>query len=269
MLRYFSYLVLILVFISCDFKSYRAAYRFDPGVGYTIHYSAELKGKADGSWGRSPYTATAKAVFTVKGSSDSSKGQDELNLTVDSLAFQSSERATNEDSYMAGRLRKYRARITMTRTGLILALEEEPGLPPVEFSPLNFGRMLLYGLASFPDSDIRPGAHWESRQPLLDKFHPESQLLRKFRLLTVRETAQGHVATVEVVIDAVLEEGLGDTLTGKGEVEFNLDKGRPVSAELKVEGSYLSRRPEKGQDSIPAEALSLRLQESLRLRFSD
>jgi hypothetical protein len=277
----------VFLLSSCEFKSYRAAYRFDPGVTYTLRYSAKLQGDAEGSWGKSPYEASSDAVFSIKAVADTSKGQTELTLAVDSLNYRSSERAPEEDRYMAGRLRKYRAKLLLSRTGQALSLEEEPGLPSVEFSPLNFGRMLVYGLASFPDADIKKGARWESRQPLLDKFHPETHIIKRYQLSSVRETPQGRIADFHVEIQAILEDELAAlkpqaavtakdkpapvdsaTLSGKGEVEFNLDKGTPVSIDLEVEGEFLSGPASKPGDSTARESLPLRLKQRLSLRFS-
>ena len=64
MLRIFPLLAALLFLSSCEFKSYRAAYRFEPGVTYTLRYSSGLQAKAEGSRGKSPYGSTAYAVFS-------------------------------------------------------------------------------------------------------------------------------------------------------------------------------------------------------------
>lgn len=299
MLRLFLLLIALLS-SSCEFKSYRAAYRFDPGVTYTLRFASGLDAKPDGSWGKGPYASGTESIFSAKGVLDSSKGQINLAFTMDSLKYHSSERAPEEDAYMVSRLRKYRARMALSRTGQALSLEEEPGLPPVEFSPLNFGRLLIYGLPSFPDADIKKGSRWELRQPLLDKFHPESQLIKRFRLASVRETPQGRIAVCEVAIEALLDEELGAvhpaptakspepasdtipggtvvplpnaTMAGKGRMEFNLDTGRPISTELEVEGVFISQptgSQEKSGDSGSVAPLTVRLKEHLSLHFSE
>jgi hypothetical protein len=189
---------------------------------------------------------------------------------------------------MTGRLRKYRSKLAFSRTGLVLALEEEPGMPPVEFSPLNFGRFLAYVLPAFPDAPIRQGSRWEIVQPLLDKFHPDSRVIKRFTLSAIRETAEGDLATCLVEVEAYLDEELGErekggaeaakkpTLTGSGQIVFNLAKGRPVSADMDLEGRFLSPTSPKpvdpasaGTDTARAEAQPLRLQEKLSVRFSD
>jgi hypothetical protein len=262
---------------SCEFRSRRAVWHFDPGVTYKVRYAAELKAKADGSWGSSPYVSAAQAEFSAQASLDTSKGQIELSLAVDTLQYRSSERGPEEDRYMTGRLRKYKAKLSLSRTGQVLSLEEEPGMPPVEFSPLNFSRFLAYILPAFPDAPIKKGARWEIVQPLLDKFHPDSRVVKRFTLSAIRETPEGDLATCLVEMDAYLEEDLGEgeaarkpSLSGSGQMVFNLGKGRPVSAELELEGRFVSSRlPQKTGDSTRAEALPLRLLEKLSVRFSD
>jgi hypothetical protein len=287
---------------SCEFSSRRAAWRLESGAKYKVSYSAELKAKADGSWGSSPYVSAAKAEFSTVAASDTSKGQLELAFAVDTLEYRSSERAPDEDEYMTGRLKKYKSKVALSRTGQVLSLEEEPGMPPVEFSPLNFGRFLAYVLPAFPDAPVKQGSRWEIVQPLLDKFHPDSRVIKRFTLSAIRETAEGDLATCLVEVEAYLDEDLGEkakgdgddakkpTLTGSGQVVFNLAKGRPVSAEMDLEGRFLSRPSPKPEDpasagsvSAPtgsgsaqpqsepaqAEAQPLRLQERVSVRFSD
>jgi hypothetical protein len=265
-----------LLLSACEFQSRRAAWRFDPGVTYKLHYAAELKARADGSWGAAPYVSAAESEFSFKASADTSKGQIEAILSADTLAYRSSERGPEEDQYMTGRLRKYRAKLTLSRTGQVLAMEEEPGLPPVEFSPLNFGRFLAYAWPAFPDAPIKKGSRWEINQSLLDKFHPESRVLKRFTLSTIRETPEGALAVCLVEMEAMLAEDLGDgetpakpTLTGRGQMVFNLDKGRPVSGEWELEGRFTSRLPQKSGDSAQADPLPLRLQEKLSFSLSE
>ncbi|MDB5102794.1 MAG: hypothetical protein JWP91_483 [Fibrobacteres bacterium] len=265
-----------LALISCEFQSRRATWRLDSKVTYKIRYAAELRAKADGSWGSSPYVSAADAEFSGRAATDTGKGQIELSLAVDTVAYRSSERGPEEDRYMTGRLRKYRAKATLSRTGQVLALEEEPGLPPVEFTPLNFGRYLAYALPSFPDAPIKKGSRWETVQPLLDKFHPDSRVLKRFTLSAIRETPEGDLAVCSVEMEAFLDEDLGDgadttkpSLTGRGQMVFNLGKGRPVSSELELEGRFMSRLPQKAGDSTQPEPLPLRLQEKVKLEFSE
>ncbi len=305
MLRLSLVLIAALLAVSCEFKSYRAVYSFDPAVTYTLRYSSSLKASTEAPGAKGKYAADADAVFSAKGVLDTSKGQFNLSFTMDSLRYQSSERAPEEDAYMVGRLRKYRARMALSRTGQALSLEEEPGLPPVEFSTLNFGRLLIYGFPSFPDADLKKGARWELRQSLLDKFHPESQLIKRFRLASVRETPHGRIAVCEANIEVLLDEELGAvhpnpahpakssdkpepiqdtvpggavvplpnaTLAGKGKMEFNLDTGRPISTELELEGVFLTQpngSQEKPGDSGSVAPLRVRLQEHFSLHFSE
>lgn len=210
----------------------------------------------------------------MQASGDTSKGQFELSLTVDTLTYRSSERGPDEDRYMTGRLRKYRAKVSLSRTGQVLAMEEEPSMAPVEFSPLNFGRFLAYAMPSFPDASIKKGSRWEIIQPLLDKFHPDSRVIKRFTLSAVRETPQGDLATLLVEMEAHLSEDLGEAegatqpaMTGSGQMVFNLSKGRPVSADLELEGRFISQLPQKTGDSTQLKPLPLRLQEKLSLRF--
>ncbi|MDB5049258.1 MAG: hypothetical protein JWO30_2329 [Fibrobacteres bacterium] len=266
-----------LLLSSCEFRSHRAVWHFEPGVTYKVQYSAEVKAKADGSWGAAPYVSAAQAGFSAQAALDTSKGQIELSLAVDTLQYRSSERGPEEDHYMTGRLRKYKAKLSLSRTGQVLSLEEEPGMPPVGFSPLNFGRFLAYVLPAFPDAPIKKGTRWEIVQPLLDKFHPESRAVKRFTLSAVRETPEGELATCLVEMDAYLDEDLGDgeaagkpSLSGSGQMVFNLTQGRPVSAELELEGRFVSGPlGQKTGDSTQPEALPLRLQEKLSVRFSD
>ena len=276
-----SALSICIILSSCEFRSRRPAYRFDPGVTFKIRYSAETRAKADGSWGSAPYVSAATAEFTGKAVTDSAKGQIELTLSVDTLDFRAAERGAEEDAYMDGRLKKYRSRLALSRTGQLLGLEEEPSQPPVEFSPLNIGRWLVYALPAFPDAAIRQGARWESTQPLLDKFHPDSRVVKHFTLSAIRETPEGDLATCLVEMEIFLAEDFGDTtstaapaLSGSGRVVFNLAKGRPVSAEIELEGRFLGNPGRAPSDTTntgsgnPA-GLPLKLQEKLELSFSD
>jgi hypothetical protein len=147
----------LLLLSSCEFRSRRIAWHPAPGADFKIRYSAETRAKAEGAWGSAPYVSAAQAEFSVRPAVDSGKGQIDLALTVDTLAFRGAERSPEEEAYMDGRLKKYRARVSLSRTGQALALEEEPALPPVAFSPLAFGRWLAYALPAFPDAPLRKG----------------------------------------------------------------------------------------------------------------
>lgn len=273
-----------MLLAACVFRSHKPAYRFDSGTGYGVHYSAELKANADGNWGSNPYASVAEAEFSFRAVSDSTKGQIELSLVVDSLALRSSERGPEEDGYMAGRLKKYLAKIVISPTGQVLSLEEEPSLPPVDFSPLNFGRFLIYSLPSFPDRPLKQGARWEVTQSLMDKFHPDSRIVKRFALSAIRETPEGTLAICLVELEVFLAVDFGDfgeselskdpSLAGRGNVVFNLDKGRPVSADLELEGDFKRKPPSMEADSSrPATpysgAMTLHLQEKISLRFTD
>ena len=266
----------LLLLSACEFRSRRATWHLDPSVTYKVRYSAETRATADGTWGASPYVSSAQAEFTAHTTADSAKGQLEISLSVDTLAYRSPERGPDEDQYMIGRLRKYKARLTLSRSGQPLALEEEPGMPPVEFTPLNFGRLLAYSLPAFPDAAISKGARWEISQPLLDKFHPDSRVLKRFTLSAIRETPEGDLATCLMEMEAYLDEDLGNgetaakpSLTGSGRLIFNLTKGRPVASELELEGRFLGQ----GQTAKPGDStqhpLPMRLREKLSLSFSD
>ena len=266
---------------SCEFQSHTATLRPDPKATYKVRYEAELRAKADGSWGSSPYVSTAEAGFSLHAETDSARGQIEAVFTVDTLVYRSSERGPDEDQYMTGRLRKYRAKSALSRTGLMLSLEEEPGLPPVEFSPLGFGRFLAIALPAFPNASLKKGARWEITQPLLDKFHPDSRALKRYTLSAIRETPEGDLAVCLVEVEVHLGEDLGagaapenqaapgPDLKGSGQVIFNLDKGMPVSAELELEGRFQSRLPPKPGDSTQPALLPMLLQEKIKLTFSE
>ncbi len=269
--------IVLLLFASCQFGSRHAYWHFNPSVTYKLRYSAETKAKADGSWGSTPYVSAAQARFTAQAASDTSKGQIELFLAVDTLEYRSSERGPEEDGYMTGRLRKYKGKVTLSRTGQVLSLEEEPALPPVAFSPLNFGRLLAYALPAFPDMAIKKGSRWEVSQSLLDKFHPDSRVRKRFVMSAIRETPEGELATCLVDMDAFLDEDLGNgenagkpSLTGSGQMVFNLTKGRPVSSQLELDGRFISHGlPQKTGDSAQASDLPLQLREKISLSFSD
>ena len=292
---------------SCEFQSRRVTWRLDPAVTYKVRYSVELRAKAEGSWGSSPYVSVAEAGFSLRAVTDTAKAQIEASLAVDTLAYRSSERGPEEDAYMTGRLRKYRAKTSLSRTGQLLSMEEEPGLPPVDFTPLNFGRFLAYAIPSFPDAPLKKGSRWETVQPLLDKFHPESKVIKRFTLSAIRETPDGDLAICLVEMDVYLTEDLavpqGGTpaqgaglpaatdpaeaapsmsdpsktdpaktdpaLSGRGQMVFNLDKGRPVFTELELEGGFQSRLPQKPGDSTLPEILPLKIQEKVKLTFTE
>lgn len=276
--------------VSCEFQSRRVSWNLEPGVTYKLQYAVELRAKAEGSWGASPYVSTAEAGFSLRAVTDSAKAQLDLALTVDTLDYRSPERGPEEDRYMTGRLKKYHAKAGLSRTGQLLSLEEEPVMPPVGFSPLDFRRFLAFTLPSFPDTPIRKGSRWEITQPLLDKFHPGSRVTKRFTLSAIRETPEGELAVclveMQVFLDEEVDEQVPDPgapsasagsdsaataepdLRGSGQMIFNLGKGIPVSTELELEGRFQSRLPQKSGDSAQASAAPLRLQEKLRLGFS-
>jgi hypothetical protein len=271
--------------VSCEFQSRRVSWSLEPGVTYKLQYAVELRAKADGSWGASAYVSTAEAGFSLRAVTDSAKAQLDLSLTVDTLTYRSPERGPEEDRYMTGRLKKYHAKASLTRTGQLLSLEEEPVMPPVGFSPLDFRRFLAFTLPSFPDAPIKKGSRWEVTQPLLDKFHPGSRVTKRFTLSAIRETPEGELAVCLVEMEVFLDEEVSDpeaptvpgsdsagtaepALRGSGQMIFNLAKGIPVSTELELEGRFQSRLPQKSGDSTQPPALPLRLQEKLRLGFS-
>jgi hypothetical protein len=248
-----------------------------PGVTYGIHYQAALEAAGKG---KRSYASSASAGLSLKAGpapasrpADTVKTNAELVLTIDSLAFGGADRDPGEDRYMVERLRKYRARLLLTRTGQILALEEEPALPPVELSTLNFGRWLLYCLPAFPTETIGDGSQWTAEQPLLDKFHPDSKVVKTYTATALRKSEAGRILKLKVEMSVLLED-LGDesaakgpALTGQGEVLFNLDKGLPVSMELTLQGNF--RTPKApGSDSAAPASKPLRLKEYLLLRFS-
>jgi hypothetical protein len=266
-----------LLLTSCEFRSHRAYWHLDPLVTYKVRYSAETRATADGSWGSAPYVSAVEAEFSAQSAGDTAKEQIEFTFTVDTLQYRSSERGPDEDQYMTGRLRKYKGRLSLSRTGQALSLEEEPGLPPVAFSPLNFGRMLAYALPTFPVFAIKKGSRWEINQSLMDKFHPDSHVQKRFTLSAIRETPEGDLATCLVDLDAYLDEDLGNgastgkpSLSGSGKVVFNLTQGRPVSAELELEGGFIGHGPApKAGDSTQPQALTMRLREKLSVSFGD
>jgi hypothetical protein len=208
---------------------------------------------------------------------DSAKGQIEIALAVDTLDFKAAERSPEEDAYMDGRLKKYRARIALSRTGQLLSLEEEPALPPVAFSPLAMGRWLAYALPAFPETALRQGKRWDITQSLLDKFHPDSRVVKHYTLSAIRETPEGDQAICLVEFEAWLDEDVGGpaaapALKGSGKIVFNLEKGRPESASLELEGTFREGPPRTPEDSARAaggEARPLELREKVELTFSD
>jgi hypothetical protein len=282
---------LCLCLASCRFQSYRAAYVFSPGVTYAIRYGATLEA---GGTGSRAYVSSAQAGLSLKAlapaaaapaaAGDSARprseeelrppaGKAELSLTVDSLAFSGSDRDAGEDRYMADRLRKYRARFVFSEAGQALALEEEPALPPVEFSTLNFGRWLLYCLPAFPAEAIGDGAQWTAEQPLLDKFHPGSKVVKTCRAVSVRKTGAGRILKLDIEVKVLLED-LGDAvpvqgpaLAGKGEAFFNLDRGLPLSVDLVMQGDFRLPAPQAAGDSGAVAIKPLRLKERLQLVF--
>lgn len=260
----------VLALSACRFQSARAAYAFAPGVTQTLRYEASL----EAGGGARAYGSSASARLSFKTTPDSAKNADALSFTVDSLAFRGSDRDSGEGRYMAERLRKYRARLLLTPAGQILSLEEEPALPPVDFSTLDFGRWLLYGLPAFPAEDIGTGSQWTAEQPLLDKFHPDSKAVKTFTATALRKTAAGRLLTAKVSIAVRLEDlaetaGAGPELQGRGETVFNIDKGRPVSVDLEMEGDFLVGLPRAPGDTTASAPASkkVHLKQRLRLDF--
>lgn len=275
----------LVLLASCEFRSRRPVYRFGPEVTLKLRYTAAVKAQAEGAWGAAPYVSQARMDFTLRASDDSAKGQAHLSLAADTVVFRADERSAEENAYMDGRLGKYQARLTLSRTGQVLALEEEPALPPVAFSPLNVARWLAYALPAFPDQPLRQGSRWEIDQPLLDKFHPTARVLKRFTLSAIRETPEGEEATCLVDFEAWLGEDIGSSepdangkippsLTGTGKVVFHLGKGRPVSAELELEGRFPAdpgKAPgdSSGTPSDGGRERALELQEKVEISISD
>jgi hypothetical protein len=262
---------------SCEFRSRRITWHPAPGVAFKLRYAAETRAKAGGSWGTAVYVSSAQADFSAQASVDSAKGQIEIALAVDTLDFKAAERSPEEDAYMDGRLKKYRARLALSRTGQVLALEEEPALPPVAFSPLAIGRWLAFALPAFPETALRQGKRWEVTQSLLDKFHPGSRVVKHYTLSAIRETPSGDQAVCLVEYEAWLDEDVGGpaeapTLRGSGKIVFNLEKGRPESASLEMEGTFREGQPRTpGDSSQPAgaEPRPLELREKVEMTFAD
>jgi hypothetical protein len=257
-------------------EGHHAAYRLADPASFEVRYEAALEAGADGFRAARDYGSLASARLSVAAEPDSATGSLRLALTADSIAFRASDRDEEESRYMVERLKRYKARLVITAAGRALALEEEPDLPPVDFSPLNFGRFLLYGLPAFPDTAIREGSEWRIEQPLLDKFHPGSRLVKTFRAAGIRQTPEGRVLECGMELEAWLGEDLdpggaaasGGTekaaLTGRGKVRFNLDKGTPIAADLDLTGRFLSRVRDGGGAS---EDHPIRLELRLDLRF--
>lgn len=179
---------------------------------------------------------------------------------------------------MEERLRRYKVRLAISAGGKVLAVEEEPDLPPVDFSPLNFGRFLAYGIPAFPKEAVKAGSEWQVDQPLLDKFHPGSRVVKRYKAQGVRQTAEGRLLDCKVEVEAWLEDGLAareaaaggpprPDLSGRGEAVFNLDRGLPVSSGLELEGRFLSQVREGASDSARVVELPLRLGLRIELRF--
>jgi hypothetical protein len=256
-----------------------ATYRFTADATYSISYQAVLSGKAEGFRGARAYDADARAGLLVKVDPDSSSGRIGLTVTADSIVYAASDRDAEEGRYMQERLRRYKARMVLSRTGQVLALEEEPDLPPVDFSPLNFGRFLAYGIPSFPREAVQAGSEWTTEQPLFDKFHPGSKVVKRYKVQGIRETPEGRLVECSVTLEAWLEDGLaspsarsaGDSgtpdLSGRGEAVFNLDRGQPISSTLELDGRFNSPIREGGTDSGRVVDLPVRLGLRLDIRF--
>ncbi len=268
--------LLCLLFSSCEFRSHRIAWHPAPGAAFRIHYESQMRAKAEGAWGTAPYLSASRADFTGKAAVDSAKGQIDLALSVDSLDFKAADRSVEEEAYMDGRLRKYHARMSLSRTGQALALEEEPALPPMAFSPLAFGRWLAYALPAFPDAPLRQGKRWDILQPLLDKFHPDSRVAKHFTLSAIRETPAGDEAVCLVELEAWLDEDVGSdagpeapALKGSGKIVFNITKGFPESASLELEGHFRAGTPPEDSSRPAAAGQPMELSEKVELTFSD
>lgn len=266
-------------FSGCREAGREAAYRFDPDQALAVRYQAVLTGKSDGFRAARGYEAMAKATFLLRAATDSASGRTELIMTADSIDYSASDRDPEESRYMRDRLIRYKAKISLARTGQVLALEEEPDPPPVDFSPLNFGRFLAYGLPAFPREAIHDGSTWISEQPLLDKFHPGSKVIKRYKVKAIRETAEGRLLECAVEVEAWLEDGLaspsaqaaGDSslpdLSGHGETVFNLDRGLPISSTVELEGRFNSTVREGQGDSGRVVDLPVRLGLKLDLSF--
>lgn len=277
MIRAASLLLALSLFAGCRQSSHTAAYRFSGEGAYSVRYEAALTGKAEDVRGARPYDAEAKATLSVKALPDSAAGRIELSLAADSVSYQASDRDNYEGRYMQERLRRYKAKMVLSSTGQVLSLEEEPDLPPVDFSPLNFGRFLAYGLPAFPKEAVKAGSEWTAEQPLLDKFHPGSKVIKRYKVRGVKETAEGRLLECAVTVEAWLEDGLGvrtssgdsarPALSGRGETVFNLDRGLPVSAVLELEGHFITQVPDPAADSGRVKDQPVRLGLRLDLRF--
>lgn len=283
-------LAVLPVLSGCRTETHKAAYRLTDRAAYSLRYVAGLEGKAEGFGGSRHYDAQAKAHMAMKAVPDTAGGRMEVTLTADSISFQASDRDGYEGRYMVERLKRYKARLVLSATGQILALEEEPDLPPVDFSPLNFGRLLIYGMPAFPKEPLKPGSEWQVEQSLLDKFQPDSRIVKRYKVLGIRESTGGRLLECEVKLEAWLGEDLGSqepvpeaggpqvrgpdagraqpSLTGKGGMVFNLDRGVPVSSDLDLQGRFTSRvREGGGGDSANMVDLPLRLELRLKLGF--
>ena len=265
----------LLLFGGCRFNTYPVTYHFPAGVTYKLRYQAELSGKAEKLKDAHAYSASTRALLSFKATSDSAKGQIEFALGVDSIESGSAERSPGEQAYMAERLRKYRARLSISRTGQVLALEEEPDLPPLGFSTLHIGRALAYALPVFPQNGVGQGETWENTHFLLDKFHPQSRVQRKYWVTSIGQNPAGRMMVCHVELQVFLDEDLGpgrDTtlpaLTGKGDVIFNLEQGRPVSAIFELSGRFQVPRPAVPGGTGPTQQVSVGLRERFHLSFS-
>lgn len=263
---------------ACRPESHVAAWRLSADSAYVLEYDVALEGEAEGFRGRNAYDARARAKMALSAVPDSAGGRFDLTLTADSIEFKADDREGQEGEYMVERLRRYKARLALSTTGKVLSVEEEPDLPPVDFSPLNFGRFLAYGIPAFPQEPVKAGSEWQVDQPLLDKFHPGSRVVKRYKAQGVRQTAEGRLLDCKVEIEAWLEDGLATRepaaagqpppdLTGKGETVFNLDRGLPVSSEFKLEGRFRSQVREGASDSARLVDLPLRLGLKVDLRF--
>ncbi len=269
--------------VGCNRSGEVAEYRFaggdSTGPGFPLRYEAVLEGRVEGLAGARPYDSRARARLRFQAVTDSAAGRIEAAFSADSIGFSASDRDAAETGYMEDRLRRYKARMVLSSTGRVLALEEEPEPPPVDFSPLNIGRFLAFGMPAFPSDPVKEGSEWLVEQPLLDKFHPASRVVKRYRVAEVRETAEGRLLLCSVNVEAWLDTDLGaagygssgDTsrpaLSGKGEAVFDLARGVPVSSRLEMEGRFVSQVRENGSDSGRVVDRPIRLALRLDLQF--
>jgi len=155
-------------------------------------------------------------------------------LAIDSIHLQSSERPPSESEYMAERLRKYKAKIIFNQVGEFLLLEEDPALPSVQFSLTHFGKMFLQAMPAFPANAIKVGSQWEWHQNMLDKFHPQLELVKHFHFNSIRQTPAGKSAEFMETFSTAStpENDSTQNSVTKALLQFNVDQGKWESADL-------------------------------------